>query len=39
MSDKIVVLYKGRVVEYNDADIIFKEPKENYTKKLIKFSI
>ena len=39
MSDKIVVLYKGRVVEYNDADIIFKEPKKNYTKKLIKFSI
>jgi len=38
MSDKIVVLYKGRVVEYNDADIIFKEPRDNYTKKLIKCS-
>ena len=38
MSDKIVVLFNGRVVEYNDADIIFKEPKEDYTKKLIKFS-
>lgn len=39
MSDKIVVLYNGKVVEYDDADKIFSSPKNNYTKKLINASV
>ena len=39
MSDKIVVLNNGKVVEYNDADKIFSNPENNYTKKLINASV
>ena len=39
MSDKVVVLYNGKIVEYEDADSLFEKPKDNYTKKLIKASI
>ena len=39
MSDKILVLYDGKVVEYEDADLLFNEPKNDYTKKLIKASL
>ena len=39
MSDKIIVLDKGKIVEYDDADKLFETPKDNYTKKLIKTSI
>ncbi len=39
MSDKVVVLYNGKIVEYEDADSLFEKPKENYTKKLIKASM
>ena len=39
MSDKIVVLNNGKVVEYNDADKIFSRPENNYTKKLINASV
>ena len=39
MSDKILVLYGGKVVEYEDADLLFNEPKNDYTKKLIKASL
>ncbi len=39
MSDKIIVLYNGKIVDYDDADKLFKTPKDNYTKKLIKTSI
>ena len=39
MSDKIIVLYNGKIVDYDDADKLFKLPKDNYTKKLIKTSI
>ena len=38
MSDKILVLRNGKIVEYNDADLLFKKPKDTYTKKLIKAS-
>ena len=38
MSDKIIVLYNGKIVDYQDADILFEKPKDNYTKKLIKAS-
>ena len=39
MSDKIIVLYNWKIVDYDDADKLFKTPKDNYTKKLIKISI
>ena len=39
MSDKILVLHNGKVVEYNDADLLFKKPKHSYTKKFIKASL
>ena len=39
MSDKILVLHKGKIVEYNDADLLFKKPKDSYTKKLINASL
>ena len=39
MSDKIVVLNNGKVVEYDDADKIFSNPENNYTKKLINASV
>jgi ABC-type microcin C transport system duplicated ATPase subunit YejF len=35
VSDKILVLKKGKVIEYNDAEIVFNSPKDEYTKKLI----
>ena len=38
MSDKIIVLYNGKIVDYQDADLLFEKPKDNYTKKLIKAS-
>ena len=39
MSDKILVLHNGEIVEYEDADILFKKPKNDYTKKLINASL
>ena len=38
MSDKIIVLYSGEIVDYQDADLLFEKPKDNYTKRLIKAS-
>ena len=38
MSDKIIVLYNGKAVEYQEADLLFSNPKDKYTKKLIKAS-
>ena len=38
MSDKIIVLYNGKIVDYQDADLLFEKPKDDYTKKLIKAS-
>ena len=35
MSDRILVMYNGRPVELGDADDIFNNPKNDYTKKLI----
>ena len=35
MSDKIVVLKNGRIVDQNSSNALFKKPKE-YTKQLIK---
>ena len=35
MSDRVLVMYNGKPVEYNDADELFEHPQNNYTKKLI----
>lgn len=35
ISDKIAVMNQGKIVEYNDADELYKNPKNSYTKKLI----
>ncbi len=35
MSDRIIVMQKGRIVEQGDAQEIYSNPKEEYTKKLI----
>ena len=35
MSDRVLVMYNGRPVEYNDADELFECPQNDYTKKLI----
>ena len=35
MSDRVLVMYNGRPVEYNDADELFDRPQNDYTKKLI----
>ena len=35
MSDRVVVMYNGKPMETNDADILFEHPQNDYTKKLI----
>ena len=35
VSDKILVLKKGKLIEYNSAENIFNKPKDEYTKNLI----
>ena len=35
MSDRVLVMYNGMPVEYNDADELFENPQNDYTKKLI----
>ena len=35
MSDRVLVMYNGKPVEYNDADELFENPQNDYTKKLI----
>ena len=35
MSDQLVVMNKGRIEEIGDADAVYKNPKTEYTKKLI----
>ena len=35
MSDRVLVMYHGKPVEYNDADTLFEHPQNDYTKKLI----
>ena len=35
MSDRVLVMYNGKPVEMNDADMLFEHPQNDYTKKLI----
>ena len=39
MSDRIVVLFDGEIVEYEEADKMFLKPTNDYTRKLIKASL
>ena len=34
MADDVAVMYKGKIVEMNSKEEIFKNPKEQYTKDL-----
>ena len=35
MSDRVVVMYNGKIQEINEADALFNNPQNDYTKKLI----
>ena len=35
MSDRMVVMNKGKIEEIGDADTIYNHPKTDYTKRLI----
>ncbi|MCL6293363.1 ABC transporter ATP-binding protein [Jejuia spongiicola] len=35
MADQLLVMNKGKIEELDDADIIYNQPKKDYTKKLI----
>ena len=35
VSVKILVLKKGKLIEYNSAENVFNKPKDEYTKNLI----
>jgi ABC-type microcin C transport system duplicated ATPase subunit YejF len=35
MSDKVLVLKTGKLIEYNDTETVFNNPKDEYTKNLI----
>ncbi|MFB9051923.1 ABC transporter ATP-binding protein [Formosa undariae] len=35
MSDQLIVMNKGKIVEKDDADVVYNNPKQAYTKKLI----
>ena len=39
VSDYIIVLKKGEIIEEGSADEIFNTPKNNYTKELLSASI
>jgi microcin C transport system ATP-binding protein len=36
ISDDILVMYKGKAVEYSSSKELFSNPKEDYTKRLLK---
>ena len=35
MSDRVVVMYNGKIQELSEADVLFNNPQNDYTKKLI----
>ncbi|MBS7635293.1 ABC transporter ATP-binding protein [Candidatus Bathyarchaeota archaeon] len=35
LADKVAVMYAGQIVEFNDADIIYHEPRHPYSQKLM----
>ncbi len=39
ISDRIAVMKDGNIVEYNDAESLYHDPKNNYTQELIRDSV
>ena len=39
LSDKILIMRNGKILEFGDTNIILKKPREGYTKSLIKSSL
>jgi ABC-type oligopeptide transport system ATPase subunit len=39
ISDRILVMQNGRVVEINEANALFRSPVEPYTQKLLRSAI
>ena len=37
-TDRLIVLKKGEIVEFNETDLLFEKPKKPYTKALLKAS-
>jgi ABC-type oligopeptide transport system ATPase subunit len=37
-TDRLIVLKKGGIVEFNETDLLFEKPKKPYTKALLKAS-
>ena len=35
MSDRIMVMKSGKLIEFEESDLLYNNPKNNYTKKLI----
>ncbi len=35
ISDRVLVMYEGKIVESGDTDEVFRDPKDEYTKKLL----
>ena len=35
MSDRVLVMFGGKIQELNEADALFNNPQNDYTKKLI----
>ena len=35
MSDRVLVMYNGKLQEMNEADELFNNPQTDYTKKLL----
>ena len=35
VAEEVLVMYKGRCVEYDESEEIFEKPREDYTKKLL----
>lgn len=35
LADNIAVMHKGEIIEYDEAEIVFNQPKQDYTKKLL----
>ena len=36
MSDRVMIMREGEIIEIQEADKLYRNPKNNYTKKLIK---
>jgi len=39
VSDRVIVMYRGQVVEQGSSDLVFENPKHEYTQKLLRESL